>query len=88
MQYLLSLCKGSVMDDKLLLSRKAAAAMLSVSIRHLINMETDGRIPPSRRLGLRRLFSRAELQRWIDNGCPPVGVAGPGDTFRRLRAGR
>ena len=87
MQYVLSTCKDTVMDDKLLLSRKAAAAMLSVSIRHLINLETAGRIPAPRRLGARQLYSRIELQRWIEEGCPAVTASTPA-SYRRVRGCR
>lgn len=66
--------------DALLIDRRQAAKMLGVSSRHVINLEQEGLIPPTRRLGNRRLFSVSELQTWIEQGCPSIEAMhrGPG----------
>ena len=56
--------------DEILLDRKAAAKLLSISSRHLISLEHTGMIPKPRRLGRRVLFDASELKEWAAAGCP------------------
>ncbi len=62
--------------EKLLLSRQEAAALLSVSLRHLVNLINAGRLP-TRRLGRRVLISRAALESFAkrDHPLPARGRA-------------
>ena len=53
-----------------LIGRRAAANILGISYRHFINLEMDGKLPKTRLLGRRRLFSVAEIETWIAKNCP------------------
>jgi excisionase family DNA binding protein len=57
------------MTEKLLVSRKDAAEMLSVSLRVIDEMISSGKLP-SKRIGGRRLFERSVLEKF---------AKGPGD---------
>ena len=47
------------------------ATDLRCSRRHLEEMDRDGRLGPRAiRLGRRRVWNRAEIQRWIEAGAP------------------
>ena len=60
--------------EQLLVDRKSAAATLSISLRHLSNLISAGRLPV-RRLGRRVLISRAVLENFAkrDHPTPRVG---------------
>lgn len=55
-----------------LLDARSAAALLSVSPRHLYRMADSGRCPPPIRLGNCVRWHRGELLQWLADGCPPV----------------
>lgn len=59
--------------EKILVSRKEAAALLGISSRHLITLEETGRMPRPRLLGRRKLFDVRELQTWAADGCKAQG---------------
>lgn len=48
-----------------------AAALLGVSRGHFLNMDRSGRLGPQPiKLGRCTRWSRAELERWAEVGCP------------------
>lgn len=51
--------------DRLLLPRKLAAAALSVSVRMLDELTTAGKLP-SVAIGHRKLYRRADLQKFVE----------------------
>ncbi len=53
-----------------LLGVKAAAALLSISPRHLFRLCDSGRAPAPIRLGGAVRWRRAELLSWLESGCP------------------
>jgi len=53
-----------------LLDARAAAALLSISARHLIRLADAGDAPAPRRLGRSVRWSRRELLDWTAAGCP------------------
>ena len=56
----------------ILVDADGAAALLSISVAHFRKLARDGRIGPEPvRLGKCVRWSRAELARWADAGCPP-----------------
>jgi len=44
--------------------------MLAVSLRHFRALDASGRVPRGVRLGRARVWNVAELQGWLDAGCP------------------
>ena len=56
-----------------LLDVKQVAAMLSVSTRHVLRMDKDGKMPAAIKLGRSRRWSQAGIMDWIRNGCPENG---------------
>ncbi|HLZ08827.1 MAG TPA: helix-turn-helix domain-containing protein [Chloroflexota bacterium] len=62
-------------DDRLLYSRKDAAAMLSISVRTLHSLISSGRIR-AKRVGSRKLIPKAELEKFVKAGdVDVVGAA-------------
>ena len=57
-----------------LLNEREAAAMLGVSGRHLRRMADGGKAPRPVRLGGAVRWRRAELMRWLADGCPRVRI--------------
>jgi len=55
----------------LLLDTKRAAQMIGVSRSLFLSMHDSGRIPLPTRLGRRVLWRVAELEAWVEAGCPP-----------------
>lgn len=53
-----------------LLRAANAAAFLDVSVSQLHRLHAAGEMPAPRKLGGCRAWSRRELLRWIDAGCP------------------
>ena len=47
------------------------AQLLNVSERHVWTLNSSGRLPRPFRLGRRVLWSRAEIEAWLDAGAPP-----------------
>jgi len=53
-----------------LLDVRAVAAMLDCSSRHVYRLADAGRLPRPVKLGALIRWHRAELERWLDEGCP------------------
>ncbi len=53
-----------------LLDVRAVAAFLRCSPRHVTRLAEAGRIPQPVRLGMLVRWSRAVIERWIEEGCP------------------
>lgn len=53
-----------------LLTVKQLAAVLNLSTRTVWRMHSEGRIPPSVRLGRSVRWRRDEIDEWISAGCP------------------
>lgn len=60
--------------DPLLLSDRAAAALLGISRAHLHRLRVAGKLPAPQKLGRRCLWRADELRRWVDAGCPSSDV--------------
>lgn len=56
--------------DRLLISAKEAAKMLSISLAFFYSQHNSGKIPAPRKLGRRSLWSVQELKDWDKAGCP------------------
>jgi len=56
--------------DKKLLDAKGVAVLLDVSLRTIWNMRDSGRIPKPVKVGRLCRWRRAEIERWIKDGCP------------------
>lgn len=54
------------------LSAPDAAAYVGVSRAHWLRLVASGRAPRGMKLGARRVWSRAELGRWIQAGAPAL----------------
>ena len=54
--------------DKLLLTRKEAAELLSLSARSIDYLIAQGRLP-SRKIGKRRLIPRIAVEKMAKDGC-------------------
>ncbi len=53
-----------------LLDVQAVAKLLSCSTRHVYRLSDAGRMPRPVRLGALVRWSRADIERWIVDGCP------------------
>jgi predicted DNA-binding transcriptional regulator AlpA len=49
------------------------ARLLSCSPRHVFRLEKAALMPPARRLNCLVRWNLSEIERWIANGCQPVG---------------
>ena len=56
--------------EPLLISDREAAALCSCSRSHWHVLAAAGKIPPSVKLGRKRLWRREEIQEWAAAGCP------------------
>lgn len=56
--------------EPVLLGAEDAAALLSISKRHFLSLDSSGRIPASIKLGKRRLWSVETLKEWVRSDCP------------------
>ncbi len=56
--------------DVLLIPDTAAAALCGCSRSHWHVLAAAGKIPPSVKLGRKRLWRREEIQAWVAAGCP------------------
>jgi predicted DNA-binding transcriptional regulator AlpA len=54
----------------LLLSAEAAARLIGIGRSLFWSMHSAGKVPLPVGLGKRRLWRRAELEKWVDAGCP------------------
>ena len=61
-----------------LLDVHAVAARLGCSTRHVCRLREAGRMPQSVKLGALVRWSRAAIDAWIFEGCPPVAGKGVG----------
>ena len=58
--------------DPLAVRREGAAELLSISLRQFVTLNTSGRLGPrSVSLMGAKVWSVAELKRWVDAGMPP-----------------
>jgi predicted DNA-binding transcriptional regulator AlpA len=57
-------------NEPLLLSDVQAAALCGCSRSHWHVLAAAGKIPPSIKLGRKRLWRRQEIESWILAGCP------------------
>lgn len=57
-------------EPALLIDADEAAELLGVARATLYRLDAKGRIPRAVHLGRLRRWSRAELRRWVDAGCP------------------
>jgi predicted DNA-binding transcriptional regulator AlpA len=55
----------------LLLDAAEAARLLGVGRTTFYQLDVTGRVPRAIRLSKIRRWSRPELRRWVDAGCPP-----------------
>ncbi len=55
-----------------LLDVRAVAVLLNCSPRHVYRLADAGRMPPPIRLSTLVRWRRAEVMRWIDDGCRAV----------------
>jgi excisionase family DNA binding protein len=57
-------------QPKLLLTAVEVAESLSISIRTLERWLSSGRLLRPIQIGASRRWKRAELEAWVENGCP------------------
>jgi excisionase family DNA binding protein len=62
------------------------AVALGVSTRTVKRMAATGELPGVVRLGRCRRFDRRRIERWIADGCPPVGRTGRGEQHSGRRS--
>ncbi len=55
-----------------LIDVREVARMLSISERHIWRSEDRGLMPRGVRIGASVRWSRSALEKWINDGCPPV----------------
>jgi excisionase family DNA binding protein len=55
-----------------LLDVQAVAELLNCSTRHVYRLSDAGRMPAPLKVGALVRWKRAELEEWINAGCPPV----------------
>ncbi len=64
------LCRPSPSPAAVLLDRRAVAALLGCSAKHVGRLADSGRMPAPVRLGWLVRWRREEIERWIADGCP------------------
>jgi predicted DNA-binding transcriptional regulator AlpA len=74
-----SLASAALMDVD------AVAAMLDCSARHVCRLTHDGEMPQPVKLRALTRWRRAEIEHWLDDGCPPVRIAEPALTGEGAR---
>ena len=57
-------------DSPALLDKRAVAALLSCSVRHVERLRDAGKMPPPVRLGRLVRWRRTALDDWVERGCP------------------
>jgi len=62
--------RGAAAADALLLDAGQAATLLGYGRSTFYRMDEEGLVPRSVRIGSSRRWSRDELRRWVDAGCP------------------
>ena len=63
---------GPPEDETLLLDTRALSRLLKVSSRTIFSMYTGGEMPKPVRIGRAVRWGRAEIEAWIEAGCPPA----------------
>ena len=63
-------------DRAAMLSVGDVADMLGCSSRHVYRLSDSGRMPRPIKLGALVRWRRAELEKWIAEGCPPCRKGG------------
>ncbi len=66
--------------EPLLICDRQAAALCGCSRSHWHTLAAAGKIPPSVKLGRKRLWRREEIEEWVAAGCPD------GRTWEALQA--
>ena len=56
--------------DLQLLSAKALAQLLSISVRTVWRLREDGYLPPSVKIGNSTRWKRTDILRWLELDCP------------------
>jgi excisionase family DNA binding protein len=51
---------------------RAVAACLRCSVRHVYRMSDAGRMPAPVKFGALVRWRRADIERWLNEGCPAV----------------
>jgi excisionase family DNA binding protein len=69
-------------DTALLLTIDQTGKLLGIPRRTLYSLMNGGKLPPSFKLGGKRVFRHADLTRWVDLGMPPL------ERFQVLTGGR
>jgi excisionase family DNA binding protein len=64
------LSESAIADDRLLLPVEDVARLLSVKPRTVWKWAACGRVPRPVKIGGRTLWRRAELEEWVEGGCP------------------
>jgi excisionase family DNA binding protein len=59
-------------NEPLLLSIADTMHLLNLPRRTLYSLLNSGALPPSFKLGGKRVFRRQDLTRWVDLGMPPL----------------
>jgi excisionase family DNA binding protein len=59
-------------DAALLLTIDQTGKLLGIPRRSLYSLMNVGKLPPSFKLGGKRVFRRDDLTRWVDLGMPPL----------------
>jgi excisionase family DNA binding protein len=60
-----------------LLDVRAVAALLHCSARHVYRLADAGRMPAPVRIGALVRWRRADLDRWLSDGCPATQRTAP-----------
>jgi len=60
------------MNTKPLLNVKAIARYLDVSVRTVYTYKNSGKLPPSHKMGGKRVWLQSDLDTWIKLGMPSL----------------
>ena len=61
---------NSVNSQSIAISAKQLSQLLGVSLRQVWRLNATAKLPKNIRLGGSRKWSRAEIMRWFEVGCP------------------
>jgi predicted DNA-binding transcriptional regulator AlpA len=80
---------SEIAADALLIPDTVAAALCGCSRSHWHMLDDAGKLPPSIKLGRKRLWRRGEIESWILAGCPDSATwqAMQASAARRLKIG-
>ncbi len=62
--------KPKLDEQSIAVSAKQLSRLLDVSLRQVWRLNATARLPKNIRLGGSRKWSRAEIMRWFEAGCP------------------